>query len=395
MRVRKGNPVTGADFWPRPDIVDPLVDDLVHGRASRKLFGLKRIGKTSIQIEVERRLREDKRYAVVHIDVQAIGQFKDFIGRLFSELPESDQYTAAKKSFASNRLVQKLLPAVAGRFLNATLHDTTPGFINEFAHLTIWQGDIERALREAAPVVLILDELPFMLRNMLNRGDYKPSDVELFLAVLKSWRSNCGVRMILSGSIGLYQLQRDHRIAVFDHVNDAPKLVLPPLSEAEAVGMVEALAAGECVPDWTPELSRAVVDASAETWPIFLQYGFDAVWRSGERDPRAVADVIEDKVRPQLEEDFYSQFSRRLSAYAGDRRAAQTILKAVYSANPQSTPFRLIDDALEKAGAADRRDDLLEALSEDDFLDFDTKAQTIRLASKLVAVWLAARAWTV
>ena len=57
--------------------------------------------------------------------------------------------------------------------------------------------------------------------------------------------------------------------------------------------------------------------------------------------------------------------------------------------------FEAIDAALTEAGAGagERRDDLLEALREDDFIVFDTESQTVRPASKLVPVWVRARPW--
>jgi len=241
-------------------------------------------------------------------------------------------------------------------------------------------------------VVLIIDELPFMLRNMIRNG-YKPSDAEQFLATLRTWRMNCRVRMLLSGSIGFAQLSRLEDVPVADHIADIHPVALPPLSLSSAIDMVDALAAGEGIANWTRELSEAIVDASAETWPIFLQYGFDAIAKSGVRDPANVAAAIENNVRQALDENFYSQFATRLSRYEDDEKAARVVLKTVVATDPMPAGFQAIDDALTKISAIDRRDDLLEALREDDFIMFDTGAQTVRPASKLGPIWVRARAW--
>jgi hypothetical protein len=227
---------------------------------------------------------------------------------------------------------------------------------------------------------------------MLQSG-YKPFDAGQFLAMLRSWRINCGVRMLLTGSIGLAQLARMDGVAVADHIGDLFPETLPPLSRPEAIAMVEALVRGEVAKDWTPELSEAIVDASAELWPIFLQYGFNALLQAGERDPAKVRAIVEKEVRQKLDENFYTQFSTRLARYETDEKPARAILKAIVAADPEPVAFAAIDDALAKLNAGERRDDLLEALREDDFISFDTESQTLRAASKLVPLWVRARAW--
>ena len=268
-------------------------------------------------------------------------------------------------------------------------------FVSEFRHSAVWAGDIAAALKEAGPIVLMIDELPFMMRNMITRG-YKPADVESFLATLRGWRMNCDVRMLLSGSIGLAQLARIEKVHVADHIADMRPVRLPPLKDDAGIEMIDALARGEGVMDWTRSLSEAIVQASAETWPIFLQFGFDEVRRDGTRDPASVRAIIEREVRPALDETFYKQFATRLARYNKDETAARAILSTVAgAAGEQFATFETIDNILKKVDKASlkKRDDLLEARSEDDFIDLDTTSQIAKPASRLVPIWVRARAW--
>jgi len=394
MRVRKGNPVSGDDFWPRTDVVDELYHAIAIERGSRRMFGLRRIGKTSVLLELERRLRKDSGLVVIRIDVQGVKRFRDFLSKLFEQIPNEDKLRETRQRFAANHFVRALLPALVARIAGPAAQPQSPltGFTNEFEHNSAWEGDIEAALRDTGGVALIIDELPFMLREMTRHG-YKPGDVEAFLATLRSWRMNCGVRMLLTGSLGLAQLQRKEKVQVADHVGDLFPVQLPPLGDDDAAEMVDALAEGEKVAGWTRDLSRAVVTASAETWPIFLQYGFDAVAKANVRDPAAVKATIDGRVRQPLDETFYAQFATRLSRYDEDEKPARVLLRLVAASAPEPTAFDAIDVALEKAGAIDRRDDLLEALQEDDLIVFDTESATVRPASKLVPIWVRARTW--
>jgi len=68
LKRHYGNPVSGAYFWPRPDITEPIAASLLAGE-SVKLFGLRRTGKSSVMLEVERALKTAGR-TVVYVDVQ-------------------------------------------------------------------------------------------------------------------------------------------------------------------------------------------------------------------------------------------------------------------------------------------------------------------------------------
>jgi hypothetical protein len=98
-------------------------------------------------------------------------------------------------------------------------------------------------------------------------------------------------------------------------------------------------------------------------------------------------------VRLALDETFYQQFTTRLSRYDDDIKPARAILKAVAANVEQTVSFEALDKALGAIGAIERRDDVFEALREDDFILFDTEAQTVRPASKLVPIWVRSRAW--
>lgn len=392
LRNRLGNPVSGAEFWPRADVVDHLVSDLLEGKGSRRLFALRRIGKTSVLLELERRLKATPGLTVIRIDVQGISRFRDFLSDLFAQIPTEDRLQNARGRIANNPVLQNIMSAVFKRVAGTQAESTPSSFQNEFDHNAAWAGDIEAMLEEAGPIVLIVDELPYMLRNMMRDG-YKPWDVERFLATLRNWRMNSGVRMLLSGSVGLSQLSRTENIHVADHIGDLFPVQLPPLARDDAIEMVEALARGRLAESWTRSVSEAIVDASAETWPIFLQYAFDAIVKAKVRDPASIRATIDANVRHALDENFYSQFSTRLSRYQSDEKAARVLLKTVISAHENQVAFEVIDAALAKIDATARRDDLLEALREDDLILFDTEMQVVRAASKLVPIWVRARPW--
>lgn len=388
LRNRIGNPVFGTDFWPRPEIVDRLCDDMLNDRGSRRLFGLRRIGKTSILHEVEHRLRTEAKLPIIRMDVQSIPRLGNFLDQIFLQLPQEEKkFKNILKTLATNQIVKLLLSVTLRKFEGTTAPTESGNLKNEFDFSNAWSGDIQSALKEAGPLILMIDELPFMLRNMKKDG-YPARDIERFLAMLRDWRLNCGVRMILSGSLGLAQLSRLDGVQVADTIGDVRPIQLPPLTRENAIAMIDALAAGENTDNWTAALSQAIVDASAETWPIFLQYGFDAVRRADCRDPLQVKSILDRDVRSAINENFYEQFTTRLSRYEKDEEGARKVLKLISKGNPAQ-----LDEVDKILGNLPDRDNLLEALIEDDFIQIDTESQEIRPASRLVPIWIRARAW--
>jgi len=380
-----GQPVIGADFWPRPDVVDPIVAHLKGGTANIKMFGLRRIGKSSILLELERRLRGEG-MAVIRIDAQKHTQFRALMADIVDGLPKTGTKEIWQK-VTGNKLVNWLIDRSVEAYGS---NSSSGGFVNEFAHHSAWSGEIENLLKAAGPMVLILDELPIMARSMLASG-YRGIDIEQFLATLRSWRFECGVRMVFAGSLGFGALERDHKVNIRDHISDPLAITIPPLNQNDALAFVEKLAASAGMTDWNSALSEAVVAQSAETWPIFLQFGFDAVRRSIARGAQAAAEAIRSSVPMQLDENFYSQFRTRLARYGTQEPAARTILKLVSASD--TVTFTAIDGALAAKSWLDLRDDLLEYLKDDDFIEVDTKTGTVKTASKLVPVWVRARAW--
>jgi hypothetical protein len=394
MRIRIGNPVLGDDFWQRADVVDRLVEDMIERRSSRSLFGLRRIGKTSVILEVERRLRLDDGLVVIRLDVQGVAKLGDFLARIVRELPLRDNVQVARAKVGNNPIVQRLMTGVASYF-GVEVAEPADGFVNEMNHHSAWSGDFDRLLAAYGGVVLIVDELPFMLRNMLKTG-YSKNDVERFMATLRDWRMNCDVRMILGGSLGFGQLKHIDGVEIADHIGDLLPISLRPLEQKSACDFVCAMARGEGMEDWSPKLSAAIVAGAAETWPIFLQYGLNEARAYSVRDPEALAAGPSADVRRQLNEAFYSQFQTRIGRYNNLRPAVHAILKLVaHAPENEGVPLQLIDETLTALNHSDARDELITGLEEDDSIVLDTQARAIKAANKLVPIFVRARSWGV
>jgi hypothetical protein len=385
-----GGAVLGEFYWPRPDITDPMLDTLRAGESLRQ-FGLRRTGKSSLLHEIERVLKSEC-YRPVYVNVEG----HDGVGKLFSAveaaLSESDAHRKVTTAIAMtrSRVGQALevwqhvkgQPSKTGSSPRAILHQ-----------IELIGGDLCTALaHQNRSIILLIDELPFLLKNMIE-GGMNVGEVNGFLATLRSWRQEGQLPMLLAGSMGLSWLVRDWGVAR-EHFNDViPFDAPPPLSDEDARAMLHALAS-EAKCSWMDDaFVDAVLEENAAHYPSFLQFAFGRLQSYRARSVADVNRIFANYIRPGLEEDFYKQFDTRLSRYRDvDRPVVRAILRCVNSTDNKTTERSDVDDVLVTHEAADR-DGLLASLVEDGFLTVDTRQGTVGFSSQLVRTWCQSRAW--
>jgi hypothetical protein len=382
LKRHYGNPVTGAYYWPRTDITVPIVEALRAGE-SVKLFGLRRAGKSSVMLEVESALKACG-LKPVYVDVQGHDRIDKLVTSLLAALPETE---------AVRKLAGALSPARANQAIelwhrvrgNQPQEPLSPTAVLQQIELV--RGNLTTVLaQQNGSIILMIDELPFLIDNMLKRG-VKEADVNAFLATLRSWRQDGRVPMLLSGSVGLSWLIRERGIAR-EHFNDLIKgLTPPPLKDDDARAMFRALAMEANCTWLTSDILDVVLQELAATYPSFIQFAFGRLQDHKVRTIEDVRRIFVSHIRPSLDEDFYAQFDTRINRFAADDKAmARDVLRCVDKAGNVPAKLADIDRALGSDAVADR-DDLLSILIDDGFLTVDTRAQTASFSSPLVRTW--------
>ncbi|WP_164631154.1 hypothetical protein [Rhodopseudomonas sp. WA056] len=382
LKRHYGSPVTGAHYWPRPDITEPIVASLRAGE-SVKLFGLRRAGKSSVMLAVEEALAGHG-LKPVYVDVQGHDRIDKLLSALLAALPDSDAVRQISRALSPARLNQavEFFNMVRGKAADAPASPTAV-----LHQVELVSGDLTKVLaQQNGSVVLLIDELPFLIDNMLKRG-VKEADVNGFLATLRSWRQDGRVPMLLSGSMGLSWLIRERGIAR-EHFNDLIKgLTPPPLEADDARAMLEALATEEGCTWLTDELLNVVLQELAVTYPSFIQFAFGRLKDNKAHTPDDVRRVFTTHIRPSLDEDFYAQFDTRMNRFeANDKAMARDVLRCIDKAGEAAAALPEIDRVLGSHAASDR-DEILTILIEDGFLSVDTRAQTASFSSPLVRTW--------
>ncbi len=171
--------------------------------------------------------------------------------------------------------------------------------------------------------------------------------------------------MVISGSIGMTSLVRQHQLE-FVHFNDCIPIDMPPLSsKAEAKEMVNALVDTSVVKGWQTGSTETLLDEIAAYYPSFIQYAFSRIKAARAVNSQQIEDLFAEIIRPSWDRTFFNQFDDRLKIYdAPLRDLSYTVFTQV--ANVTDTPIKHKD--LNKALSAASLDEVLKILKEDGFL---------------------------
>ncbi len=384
--------VSGTDAWPRPDVVAPIVNRLLRGE-SGKMFGLRRIGKSSCMAVVREKLAG--RAIIIHVDAQNANTLSALMQGFLKAVPEAAGSSSLRKRLA--QLVGLAEPLMAFFQLVSEGKPAALDATAEAAFLSYWHAFAptigEHLSSQPQQVVLCLDEFP-MLCAKLARDANGVATVNNILAEFRRWRGlqPRPVAMFFTGSIGFTAVAKARGLDR-NALNDARSLPLPPLPRAEAEAFVQALIAGAKLDPWPPAMRTRFLDLLPELHAGVIQYAFSNAMDAPVGSEEDVARVFHAVTEPGLLADFYQQFDDRLNAQgrpeARQRRIALTVVASAGEAGLPVAEFHARFVAA--GGAPGEADDQRIILLEDGFLAQDLATNRLSLADGMVRAWWRAR----
>lgn len=385
-----GMHVSGDGFWPRPRIVNELVEGLLAGE-SFTLFGLRRIGKSSVMAETRLRLR-DRGAILVHVDAQNFRGLPSLFAAILRELPEKGFRDILFHHLTNHAL---LAGKLVGKFTSLLKQQKDEFQPEDEAELLAYWGVIapavgERLAASPLPFVLCIDELPMLLEDMLKR----PNGVETanrLLAGLREWRVHPGVAMFLTGSVGIRRLAKERDLDS-TLINDMTQLTLPPLDRSEAGAMLRALVRGSGQADWPDAFIEAVLDRMVAFYPSVIQFVFRRLHSGRVTDIAQLDRTFREDIVPPFERSFFSQFAERTKGNPGALARRLDRALAIVAGNPDGIALTSFAEAFTAGGdPAEELEGVIDILREDGFVAWDSDSRTLSLADGLVRAWWRAR----
>ncbi|MGB2682415.1 MAG: ATP-binding protein [Candidatus Competibacter sp.] len=383
LTLHYGNAVTGDQRFDRPALQNKLLRTLTSS-GGVKVFGLRRIGKSTLRLYVIEQMAALNR-PVAFFDAQGLHSIQDLLGGLFGALPrESDLKGRVLDFIAKDSPIKKALEALAS--------GTKTGEALVSAYCREAYNGIRDGLRATStPPLLIIDEFSFLLKNILERNPKEGRDeVDQLLAAMREWR-DAGMKMLLTGSIGVTALSRHYKLSR-EHLNDLLPFDVPELTESEAREFIRQATEKPSKSPWSDEHTGEFLKQSGVLYPSFLVKGLLEIGVELPPPPEDFAEIFAKNVRPVLHDDFYNQFNKRFKFYGeidkdGQRKLVVPVLKRIMDA---ADGTRL--DDLELAEGYSRIDlaEFLDMLVEDGFIHFTEDADANRTwapASRLARLW--------
>jgi len=393
LKLFYGNAVSGEQRFPRPDLEAEMLRLLEHS-GGLKMFQLRRIGKSTFRVFAEERMKQ-RGYAIVSVDAQGLRSPSQLLLSVFSQMPRQTNGFVDRVTqwAASDKILPNALWETLGAALGGTVSQDRAAGDSIADYWPTISAQIVRALREeGAKLLLTIDEFTYLLKNLMDdQGDRGRQQADNLLASLREWRA-AGLKMVLTGSIGLLSLAREHKFST-EHLNDLSGFPIPPLDVAEARMFIQAAVAGEPDNIWTDAHTDAVLAETEVLYPAFLVKGLLSIGMRRPPEPFRIADIFATRVRPDLHDSFVRQLNDRFKRYRvmdGDyqRKLILPVLRQIMEAAQNGSTASSITAPNEFRGIDVQ--DALAMLHEDGFVAYiDARGgdRVWRASSGLVTLW--------
>jgi len=244
MSEALGKWVAGDDFWDREKDIEIFMERIKQG-AHQLLVAQRRTGKTSLLKETERRINLEGRYLCLFIDFQKSLNAQDAIVELsLAAHPYRSLWKKTTDVFSNvlNKIMETIEEVNVKEIGIKIRSGLTSGNWAE-------KGDqIFNILASSEkPVVLLMDEVPILVNEMLKGQDYvitpeRKQAVHEFMSWLRknSLEYQGKIRIVLSGSIGLEAILRQANLT--STINNFAAFKLKPWDEETAEGFLNEIA---------------------------------------------------------------------------------------------------------------------------------------------------------
>lgn len=305
------------------------------------LTGIRRTGKSEVVKAALHRYAQQG-HKVVHLDVQDQNSlprfYQELLEALLQSLPTSVGQQLREVFGKLKGIPTGMAHWVRGQISQVSVPEVVDVVLNPPSDEHIvryWQplvAQISEVLaaheRQTLPVIGI-DELPFMLENLMNAG-ISTTELTIMLASLRKLR-DAGLRLIIAGSISFENLLTLHNIP-HTVLGGLSRQHIPPFTKEEArLYLSEKLKGRPAAEEANLEL---ILNTLSDHVPEFLRIAHINLYSC--RDAQACETALSREVMPSINRSFLRQFDERLNKnYSpSERETVNAILDSIAEADP-------------------------------------------------------------
>ncbi|MCU0321497.1 MAG: hypothetical protein MUE72_03725 [Chitinophagaceae bacterium] len=388
MKNKVGNPARGTDFFKREKEVEKIVQRLADGN-NLQIAAPRRVGKTSILWY----LLDNKinGYAYVYVDTEAIDDSEEFFKKLLKAILASNEINqSARLKELFNKGIKALSKIKSIKILGHgfDLNETKEEH-NYYEDLTNLLSAIE--LDNSQKLVLLIDEFPQTIQNMVERANDDEANAKKFLQLNRDLRLNPEinerVNFIYTGSIGL-----NHTVASINStafVNDLSSVEIDALSKEDAETLLSELLLEKNI---TIENTAKELLLQKLEWliPFHIQLAVQEltslVYAEKHIETKHINLVFAEMIEARNNNHFEHYSSRLKSQFKGEAFNYAAELLQKLAKEETLTKTQLFDLSV-KFNQEDNYRQILEILVYDGYIHNTGDVNTYRFNSPIVRMW--------
>lgn len=357
MKANPGGQIDPKWVIGREDLVQLLWETIE--QQSMVITAERRIGKTTIM----RKMRDEPVYGWVPVfqDLERCHSADEFAMAVYKEI---HHFLSGKGKVT--RRAKEFFSALGGTEVGGLFR--LPEKAGDH-----WKDVLTRAVEDlvhendtsGTRLLFLWDELPFMLANIRDRqGEQTAMEV---LDLLRSLRqTHSGLRMILTGSIGLHHVLSSLKAKNYANspTNDMAPIDVPPLSGSAAIQLASLLIEGEGLNSPDTEAAAAAIAGEADCFPFYIHHTVRAL-KIGARDatPENVSEVVSSQLVDANDPWQLLHYRERVKTYYGNDQKTVMLLLDQLAVEPGTNSVNELLAMLKGASEFDDRECLLWLLS--------------------------------
>lgn len=305
MNNNTSTPVFGDNFIGRKNELKEATYLLQQGN-SIALFGLRRMGKSSILKQLNILFEKDK-YHSIYIDTQILSTRESFLMSIFKELPNKDIFYTSLTNILPNPVLEKLKLSSTNSEMEISFKKDIIDYFDEISKA------LARAISNDKKILLLIDELPYFFENMIDDNEPESMNhIKQILTMLRFWRNN-GVCMAICGSIQieyfLESIQLSNKLlSGLNHIN------IGAFSKEESFELLDALSKSNNI-TISKEKKEKILELIGDCTPFFIQNYFAQYILNKPKTIKEMILMYDEKVFPNIDKEFLSQFNERFAEF--------------------------------------------------------------------------------
>jgi hypothetical protein len=306
MKANAGGQIAPDEVVGREALITSLWEILE--QQSVILSAERRMGKTCVIKKMQAEAPSDK-LAIYH-DLEKVRSPLEFVEAIFQDVEE---YLSKRQKVASG--TRKLLKDLSGLEIKGF---KLPKEIESDWKKILVEIIADVVANKERQVILLWDEIPYMLQNI---GDRAAMDV---LDTLRSLRQTYpDVRMVFTGSIGLHHVIASLKKAGYTNepTNDMYPQDVPPISEPDAIKLALSLLEGEDIPTSNPEETAIAISQAVNCIPFYMHHLVRKLkTQRSTVEPGTISEVINDCLLDPLNPWKMDHYQDRIDNYYNDQQ---------------------------------------------------------------------------